>query len=103
MAVATATRGEPNVRTRIRKYGHPSEKLHVRCPTELMRAIDVAGGNRSEGTVRLLDRAVDAQTVLGDLWAEVEVRAYREQITEGEALGRWAREAIERERGKGRK
>lgn len=97
MAVA-ASREEPvQMRTRMRKRGHPSEPLAFRCPKELLRAVEDAGADKTEGAIRLLDRAVDARAELGDFWAAVEMRAYRDQVTEGEALGRIAREALEAE------
>ena len=91
---------EPQVR-KVRKRGHPSTMIGFRCPDELLEVADKQG-TRTEGLIALLDQAVDAQGVLGDAWVEVIVRAHREGITEGEALGRIALEAVHRER-KGRR
>jgi hypothetical protein len=103
MAVAARRAEDVQMRTRVRKRGHPSEQISFRCPSELVRAIEDAGSDKTEGATRLLDRAVDARNELGEFWTDVEIRAYREQITEGEALGRIAREALERDRkGRGR-
>jgi hypothetical protein len=90
------TEEEAQVR-RVRKRGHPSTMIGFRCPDEILEVAD-REGTRTEGVVALLDRAVDARSVLGEAWVEVIVRAHREGITEGEALGRIALEAIQRDR-----
>lgn len=82
---------------RVRKRGHPSTMIGFRCPDEILAVAD-REGTRTEGIVALLDRAVDAKDVLGEAWVEVIVRAHKEGITEGEALGRIALESIHRER-----
>lgn len=86
---------EKGVRKRYRGKGHPVDFVGFQCPRELREAADQEGDSRTEGMIVLLDRAVQSKDELGDLWTEVLVRAAREQITEGEALGRFAREAIE--------
>lgn len=85
------------VRRHRRPRGHPTTQINWRCPDEIVKVIDTEGEDRSDGLMILLDRAVDAKAVLGDLWVEVIVKAHREGITEGEALGRIAKAAIEKE------
>lgn len=88
---------------RQRKRGHPSKMVGFRCPEELLDAADREGEDRTEGLVLLLDRGDDAKTELGSKdWAEVVVRAYREGITEGQALGRMVKELLDKDR-KGKK
>lgn len=83
---------------RDRRRGHPSTRTTFRCPDELRSTAEGEGRDLTEGMITLLDRAVDSREALGDLFGEVQVRAHREGITEGEALGRFAREAIARKR-----
>lgn len=91
----------PRVRTRERKYGHPSDHINVRVPRELAEWVADQGRTVTAGTVRALDYARDALGEIGEeLLADVELRAVVERCTEGEALGRFAREAIEAKRGK---
>jgi hypothetical protein len=82
-------------RPRFRERGHPTEHIGFRCPAELVEAATVLERDRSKGIVRMLDIANDARTELGMLWVEVEVLAHREGMSEGSALGRLAREALE--------
>lgn len=84
--------------TRRRAKGFESELVAFRCPTEILPVIDSIDVSRTAGLVRLLDQAIDARTAFGDLWIELEVRAHREGISEGEALGRLAREALKRQK-----
>jgi hypothetical protein len=82
-------------RMRQRERGHPTEHIGFRCPKELVEAAATLDRDRSKGLVRLLDQAHDARIELGQLWVEIEVFARREGISEGAALGRLAREALE--------
>lgn len=81
-------------RPRHRERGHPSEHVGFRCPSELLDAATKLERDRSKGIVRMLDMAHDAREELGELWMELEIFAHRKGITEGEALGRVAREVL---------
>lgn len=91
-------RVEEPVRKR-RERGHPSKMTGFRCPLELLEAADAEDGVQAQGLIALLDRAVDAKRVMGRDWTEVMSLAFRENITEGEALARLALDALGR-RGK---
>jgi hypothetical protein len=87
-------------RTHERKRGADSTQTSVRFPDDLLARIGKDGGAHGDSfrsaVVRLLDASLDAIGELGEQWTtEVQLRAYAEQITEGQALGRFAREAIE--------
>lgn len=88
----------PINRARRRERGHPTEAVGFRCPEELIGAAKSLDRDLSKGMIRMLDRANDAARELGDLWIEVEILAHREGITEGEALGRLARDALKRQK-----
>lgn len=83
------------MRTRERSQRkHPRTPVHVRIPDELLPFVEGFGVDRSAGVVRAVDLAKDVRELMGVDWGKVEVRAYLEQITEGEALGKFALEAI---------
>lgn len=98
MRVATATtrEGRGMGRRHDRKRGHPIVRMSLRCPEELVGPITAIGSDFTDGALAHLDTSVDARAELGDLWSEVEVRSHRDGITEGQALGRLAREALKR-------
>lgn len=97
MAVAARREESVQVRTRVWPRGTKTQPLAFRCPLEVHDAVmEAASGDKTAGALRLLVLAMDAQKELGDLWVQVEVRAVQENITEGEALGRIAREALEK-------
>lgn len=86
------------MRTRERKRGHPTTKENIRFPLEQTDFARQMGPDLTKGLVRTVDFLIDALAELGPLRRELELRAYEEQITEGQALGRWAKEGIERAR-----
>lgn len=97
---AAARREDPvQMTTRKRGRGWKTAPLGFRCPVELIEAIE-AIGDRTVGATILLDRAVDAEKELGDLWRQVLVRAVEDGCTQGEALGRLARETLEKKGGR---
>lgn len=104
MATAALANREQAMRVRERPRGAPTKQTSVRLPKDQMDQIGDKGGPYGQSFAasveRLLDVGLDAIKELGqDNWTtEIQIRAIREQITEGEALGRYAREAIERER-----
>lgn len=103
LAVAMKTEGN-DVKRRFRKRGHPTEKVQFRCPKELVEAMDKEGEDRTDGLVAMLDRANDTKLEAGDeAWLFVMVRAYKEGITEGQAIGRYLQEAVDRERKGGKR
>lgn len=75
--------------------------IGFRCPDELLTVADKEG-TRTEGLVALLDRAVDAKEETGEAWVAVIVRAHQDGITEGQALGRLVKEAVDQEKKKKR-
>jgi len=80
----------------MRKRGHESEPVRSNLPKELIDEADgEGGGNRTLGLTTMLDRASDAKRVLGQAYFEVIALAFRETITEGEALGRLAQAGID--------
>lgn len=87
-------------RTRVRERGHDRVPFGSKMPKELVVAAEKIGrGNRSGGVERLLDIAVDAMKEIGDdLWVRVELYAHENKITEGEALGRLALDALKKRR-----
>jgi hypothetical protein len=92
-------KAEEPVRRR-RERGHPSKMTGFRCPLELLEAADAEEAVQAQGLIALLDRAVDAKREMGKEWSEVMTLAFRENITEGEALGRLAMEALGRDKKK---
>lgn len=93
MSTATA---EVVLRTRIRKRGHESEAVRSNLPKELVDEADAeGGGNRTLGLTTMLDRASDAKRTLGPAYFEVIALAFKENVTEGEALGRLAQAGID--------
>lgn len=101
MPVTMEQRLEVDVR-RDRKRGHPSQMVGFRCPSELLKAANVEGRDQTDGLILLLDRAHDAREEMGKDWVEVVVRAHREGITEGQAMARLIKEALEKDRKKSR-
>lgn len=82
---------------RVRKRGdEPREFVGFKCPEGLIAMAASLGRTRSEGLVRMLDAYADVRRELGEQWVEVEILAYREKITEGEALARLAAEALKK-------
>lgn len=88
---------------RDRPRGHPTRILTFRPPVELVKEAEgLKRRSLSDALVEMLDLYVDARAALGDLWPEVMARAARDGVTDGEALGRIAKEALERG-GKGKR
>lgn len=95
---------EVTLKKRMRKRGHPSKMVGFRCPEELLVVANAEGEDQTDGLVILLDRGTDVRVEIGEeLWREVGVLAHRQGITEGQAVGRLAREALERELKKSRR
>lgn len=97
MRAAVISEGEVIDRTKMRKRGHPTTQVVFRCPDELVKVIDTLARDRTPGVIRLLDQAVDSRDVLGERgWFEVQAYASANGLTEGEALGRLALEALKK-------
>src|SRR5678815_4419028 len=97
-----AARTESPMPHRDRPRGHPSEQVVFRCPKELLEKAEALGRrSRTDAQVELLDLATDVRDALGERWPQVVALAAREQVKDGEALGKLACEALER--GKGRR
>lgn len=90
-------KSEEPVRKR-RERGHPSKMIGFRCPQELFDAAEAEDPVYAQGLIALLDRAVDAKREMGRDWSEVIAYAFREGISEGEALGRLTLEFLGREK-----
>lgn len=102
MGAVAVTEGAKKVidRRRERKPDHPKEFLGLQCPKELTKKAREIGRTKTEGVIRLLDIAADAFTEAtkddGSVWFQLQVYASQNGITEGEALGRLALEALKK-------
>lgn len=83
---------------RNRPRGHPTEYLGIRVPKELADAARDEGPNQSQGCIALMDLGFEAKRALGKEWIEVIIRAHREGVTEGEAVGRMLKDFIDSQR-----
>jgi hypothetical protein len=86
---------KPRKWRQTRERGHPTELIGFRCPEEIVAEIDAIDADRSKVLVRLLDQALDARRELGKGWDQIEEYARREDISEGEALARLAKAALQ--------